>query len=491
MNVDLEVAVSHVRDESGGVVGQVLCSILAILGAVATFAVVRIAIDRIRSGGDPGVLTVAIVPGLFTLAFLALAVLSGAQLRQDKTLAERQALHPDEPWLWADDWREGRITSVSSRKTAALVAVFAGFWNTFVIAGALVAWRSGTSMETGYWLFLVTFGLVGLALIAGAVYLAVQARKSPPTVFEMSTFPGVLGGDLRGTISLPPHLPAGSDARLRVSCVRTPRTTSRSSSDTTLWQDEVTLRTSPTGVLPVAFRIPFESAAEPIARAERRAVDRPDSVAPLRRRERARRGLQPDVRRAGVRHAGERSLCRRRAGRQGREFHRPEQAKATVVESSTERTVIDLPTPQGRGCGLAALVLLPILAWPIARYNGADAATTMAATGVAFLAGVGLMLVAGLMLAWTAARIEIDAAAIRVLHGRWPFLRTRTIPIPNVTSISFGSGDARYVEVAIEGGTTYWIVPGNSSGTEETKWLAGEVNRAVERVRKAPTPSVR
>ena len=110
------------------------------------------------------------------------------------------------------------------------------------------------------------------------------------------------------------------------------------------------------------------------------------------------------------------------------------------------------------------------------------------ATGFAFLVGAGLMLLAGLLAALTAARIEIDAKAIRVLHGRWPFLRTRTIPISSVRSISFGSGDARYVEVAVEGGTTYWIVPGTSSGTEETKWLAAEVNRAVERFRTAPTP---
>ena len=46
---------SHLLIEKGGVVGQVLCSILAILGAVATYSVVRISIDRIRGGGDPGV----------------------------------------------------------------------------------------------------------------------------------------------------------------------------------------------------------------------------------------------------------------------------------------------------------------------------------------------------------------------------------------------------------------------------------------------------
>lgn len=480
---------SHVRDERGGVLGQVLCSILAILGAIATFAVVRISVDRIRGGSDPGVLAVAIVPGLFTVTFLALAVLSGAQLRWDKALAERQALHPDEPWLWADEWREGRITSVSSGKTAALVAVFAGFWNTFVVAAVLAVWGSGTSMETGYWVSLAVFGLAGLGLIAGSVYLALQARKSPPTVFEMSTFPGVLGGDLRGTISLPPHVPAGADALLRLSCVRTPRTTRRSS-DTTLWQDEVTLRTSPTGVLPVAFRIPFDL---PPSQSPVRS-DAP-STAPIRWY------LHVNVSVPGADYsqmfvvpvfatrASDRSVV---AGQVegAAEIRRPERARATVVASSNERTVIDLPSPQGRGCGLAALVLLPILAWPIARYNGADTATTMAATGFAFLVGAGLMLVAGLMLAWTAARIEIDAEAIRVLHGRWPFLRTRTIPISIVTSVSFGSGDARYVEVAIEGGTTYWIVPGSSSGTEETKWLAAEVNRAVARFRTAPTPLV-
>ena len=398
---------THVRDERGGVVGQVICSILAILGAVATIAVVRIAIDRIREGGDPGVLAVVIVPGLFTLAFLGLAVFFGVELRQDKVLAERQALNPDQPWLWSDEWREGRIAPVSSGKTALLVAVFAGFWNTFVVAAVLAVWKSGTSMETGYWLFLAVFGLVGVGLVAGALYLSLQARKSPPTVFEMSTFPGVLGGDLSGTIALPPHLPAGADALLRVSCVRTLRS-ARRNSDTTMWQDEMTLQTPSAGVLPVAFRIPFEL---------------PPSQAPARSDEPStaliRWYLSVDVSVPGVDYsqlfvvpvfatrASDHSVVAGQVDKAAA-IRRPSLAKATLVESSSERTVIDLPTPQGRGCGVAALVLLPVLAWPISRYSGADTATALTAVGVALVAGAGLMLLAGLMLAWTAARVEID-----------------------------------------------------------------------------------
>ena len=208
-NADSEVAVSHVLNERGGVVGKCLCASSRSWGPPRCTPSYGFSIDRIHSGGDPGVLAVAVIPGLFTLTFAALAVLPGIQRRNDMALAKRQALHPEEPWLWTDDWREGRITSVSSGKTAALVAVFAGFWNAFVVAAVLAVRSSGASMETGYRLLLALFGLVGLGLIAGAVYLALQARKSPPTVFEMSTSPGVLGGDLRGTISLPPHLPVG------------------------------------------------------------------------------------------------------------------------------------------------------------------------------------------------------------------------------------------------------------------------------------------
>jgi hypothetical protein len=113
--------------------------------------------------------------------------------------------------------------------------------------------RDDLRSDTTVLVFLAIFGLVGLGLIAGTVYMALAARKFSPAVFEMSSVPGVLGGWLRGTIRIPPEVPEGTEARLRLVCHR--KSTGSSRLDYDVWEEESSARTSST--VPVAFRIPF------------------------------------------------------------------------------------------------------------------------------------------------------------------------------------------------------------------------------------------
>jgi hypothetical protein len=101
--------------------------------------------------------------------------------------------------------------------------------------------------------FLGLFGLVGLGLAAGAVYMAVADRKFGRAAFEMSSVPGVLGGWLRGNIMLPGQVPGGCEARVRLVCRRDSTGSSRFGYD--VWEADATVMTGAS--VPVAFRIPF------------------------------------------------------------------------------------------------------------------------------------------------------------------------------------------------------------------------------------------
>ena len=83
--------------------------------------------------------------------------------------------------------------------------------------------------------------------------MAMACRKFSPAVFEMSGVPGVLGGWLRGTIQMPPQVPEGTEARVRLVCHR--RSTGSSRLDYDVWEEESSASTSSS--MPVAIRIPF------------------------------------------------------------------------------------------------------------------------------------------------------------------------------------------------------------------------------------------
>jgi hypothetical protein len=246
---------TRAHEARGGIVPEVLFGILTVLCAAATYAVAAAAIAK----GDRTALAISLVPGGITVAFAFTSILMDVQRRKEKAIADRRSLNPDEPWLWTDAWRDGRIRSTSSWGTAAIVIVFAAIWNAAVAGGGLAVYWSGGdlwSRPAGV-VFLVIFALVGVALIACAVYLVLSAMKYPPTVFEMSAVPGVLGGHLGGSIDIPAPVPAGAEARVKLECVRTVHSRSAGPETGTLWQSELTATIPGGGRLPVAFTIPF------------------------------------------------------------------------------------------------------------------------------------------------------------------------------------------------------------------------------------------
>ena len=235
---------------------QFVLAILAGLTGVLTWMFASAGLRRYRTlpGADWTELLPGIVVGLVTVLLAGMAIFAAKVNRQRADVAARIAQSPGRPWLHFAEWDQGRIQEAPAKQAAVAIGAFALMWNAVVVGVAILArGRDDLRSDTTVLVFLAIFGLVGLGLIAGTVYMAMAGRKFSPTVFEMSGVPGVLGGWLRGTIQMPPQVPEGTEARVRLVCHRRSTGSSRFSYD--VWEEEASARTSSS--MPVAFRIPF------------------------------------------------------------------------------------------------------------------------------------------------------------------------------------------------------------------------------------------
>jgi len=242
--------------ERGYGVMQFILATLALLVGVLAWMVASAGLTRYHSQPGSGwtELLPAVVIGFVAALLAALAIYAARVNRQRAALAARIAQSPDRPWLHIPQWDQGRIRDAPAKQAAAGLGVFAFVWLAVVIGAALLArGRDDLRSDPAVLVFLGLFGLVGLGLAAGTVYMVIAGRKFGRATFEMSSVPGVLGGWLRGNILLPEAVPGGCEARVRLVCRRDSTGSSRVSYD--VWKEDATVMTA--GSVPVAFRIPF------------------------------------------------------------------------------------------------------------------------------------------------------------------------------------------------------------------------------------------
>ncbi len=212
---------------------------------------------------------------LFALVFggAGFGILVGAIVSGRKTTHRKQqsAVHPSEPWLWKEEWASGQIKS-STKTTMWVLLAIAIFWN--LVSMPLLFVLPGEIFDKKNYLATIglLFPLVGMILVASAAWAVLRWRKYGESLFEMATTPGVLGGSLAGVIRSNKSLDAREGFRLALSCIEKRTTGSgkhRSTSKTTLWQDERTILRplsapgEPTAV-PVAFAVPLDMPASTI-----------------------------------------------------------------------------------------------------------------------------------------------------------------------------------------------------------------------------------
>jgi hypothetical protein len=245
---------------------------IAIYGFVLVFCAIGVGLvyGAIVTFQD-GEMTKASLMLIAALAFggfgLGVFALTTAGYRGQARESALKTAYPDKPWMWREDWATGRVGSMG--KTAAwFFGGFALLWN--LISTPLLVFLPEEIVEKGNTpaLLGLLLPLIGIGLIVVAVRKTIQIRKYGDCLFLMDRVPGILGGEVTGTILIPSGLPAAETLAVRLSCIHMQQQRSgrgTSTSEEVLWQTEQSVvRLSPTGEgaaqgAQVRIRIPYDS----------------------------------------------------------------------------------------------------------------------------------------------------------------------------------------------------------------------------------------
>jgi hypothetical protein len=150
----------------------------------------------------------------------------------------RKEEHPDEPWLWFDEWKDGRVGG-HGREKMIVVWCVAIFWS--AIVGSMLftgvgEFRRGSPVLVGT----VPFLAISVGFYVWAIRLTLRWRKFGASMLVLETFPGVIGGKLRATLVLPSGVQPSTDLRARLGCHRIDHSEEHGP-ESTLWHTEVTL----------------------------------------------------------------------------------------------------------------------------------------------------------------------------------------------------------------------------------------------------------
>jgi Cytochrome oxidase complex assembly protein 1 len=248
---------------ASGIFGIVFPSLVGLVFAgVGLFMLAR-AFGLTRSPGhDRMDIYVGIFSSLVGLGVIFRGIyVGGGALR----LKMRQAKYPTEPWLWRKDWARGRANSKIWTKLLTGWAL-AGFLNGMLLFAfpSLINLQEEVHKSGASAYLILAVPILGAISLIYAVLKTIAFLKFGNTYFEMSSVPGVVGGELQGVVhSRLSHLPERG-IHLQLSCVDRYHGGEHSSSHL-LWRDETDLSAAqlysgPVGTsIPVAFRIPLDA----------------------------------------------------------------------------------------------------------------------------------------------------------------------------------------------------------------------------------------
>jgi hypothetical protein len=458
---------------------QIIWGILAFLVGAAAFKVAALMSQAYTDADNRAVpfLVVCIICVVVAAVFGFVSVITAVDRKSRQSIAARRALHPDEPWLWAEEWQQGCIKAIAGGSVAAALIVFAAVWNAVVIGVAVLCFQREDLNRVPLWITLAVFALAGLFLVGLAVYFAVQGRKFDRGVFQMRRVPGILGGSLEGTVQLPRQLSPDVEVNIELTC-ESISGTGRNSMTRCLFQTS-TSRRAGAGQLPVLFEIPPDLPPS----------DNPDH----RGTTRIHWWLKTKASVSGVDYADVFevpvfALSNYHSIAEGivdtsEPVSPPPKARSKIIESSDSRMEVALQGVQYWGCGLVTALLFPLIAFPAGFAFEGGARLGIHIAGL--LLGVSTLALLCTSFLVTPARIEIDREGLRIYHGKGPLRRTRTVPLQDVAQFEYvSSGDppAQRIEVHTQDGRSYRVSE-DLSGSEETKWLTIELSRAVQRYR--------
>jgi len=247
----------------------ILMGVFALFGSELIF----LGVEKVLSGepgGNPWIMIGLIGGGLAIIAIVGAAfyIFFIAGPRAARKFERRKTEYPGAPWMWVDRWSERRIVySATGNLVFAWVVipvvisglVFVSYMNRAVI---LAKMQGSSRFEV------IAFSLLMFFILVPGLLMAVSwtrgQLKYGKSVFEMSTYPGIIGGELAGTIYTRMKDIPKDGFKVQLMCELTERSRGRTTHTATvsLWTAErkvfmQELKMGPEGVsIPVSFSIP-------------------------------------------------------------------------------------------------------------------------------------------------------------------------------------------------------------------------------------------
>lgn len=137
--------------------------------------------------------------------------------RKLKAAQQRQQENPDQPWLWRDDWAQGRANS-QTKSEMIRAWIFAILWNLLSSPVLFVVPQQQLEKQPAS-LIVLAFPLIGIALLIWAARETLRWFEFGKTSFEMAAVPCVIGRELHGAIQTHFIRPPSHPVHLKLTCV--------------------------------------------------------------------------------------------------------------------------------------------------------------------------------------------------------------------------------------------------------------------------------
>src|SRR5262249_51568769 len=151
------------------------------------------------------------------IGFGLLAMVSLGRKRVASTI-ERARAHPDEPWLWRDDWAARQVRDGARSGMWSGIA-FAVLWNLIAIPVAAAVVPDVVAKGNRLGLLGLVFPLAGIGLAVSAVRRTMQYRRFGGSLLELERVPIPVGRRLVGTVRAGVTAPPAEGFRVVLSCI--------------------------------------------------------------------------------------------------------------------------------------------------------------------------------------------------------------------------------------------------------------------------------
>ena len=173
-----------------------------------------------------------------------------------------EAQYPGKPWMWREEWVNRSIRD-SNRLGAIGMWIFAFFWNAIAIPMAVLIAPSELAKENYAALLILIFPLVGIFVLIAAIYQTLRSIRFGTSMCHLQNVPIVPGRKFRGDVEIGNDTTPEDGYHFRVASLQALTTgtgKNRSTTEHTLWDEEIEVDAAAAMRSPTGVRVPFELA---------------------------------------------------------------------------------------------------------------------------------------------------------------------------------------------------------------------------------------